>query len=809
MLNFACNRFSKLTITLLLLLLPIFSHGMKMNVNIGYDGQIKNSTWNPVAVTITNDSQDEINGVIQVIDPDQKSVIAPLCSVVISLPPNSVKLYNAYFYSRIYSDKLLVRVIGNRVMQKIVRINTLGDDDYLITSIINSNDKKMSFLSNESVKFQPTYASKVNYSPYQQNPPSSGTLAIAAGAIKPELLSDRPAAYESVDMLILNDTTLASSNPKALDAIGMWVAGGGTLVFTSSANYKNFDNDFCKEMLPVNIIGAASSGNLTSIQKMAAAQAPPSAVIIINSDIKPGGSLIASSAGMPLVVSRKYGAGRVIFIAFDPASSPFNIWNGQIGFWKNLIMSSEGIDKLAISSRGAFKDSYSGYRDYSGTGGILQTISESPNVSTPSFATIGLFLLAYLLVLVPVNYIVLNKKRKLELAWVTTPIIVMIFTFGAYVIGYTMKGGNIQLSEANIIECSADSKYASLFTNAVLFSPARRAYDLDVNDPHSVSQVLSSKKAEMVPVLLGEESKITDVRASMWSSVPFESISGVKLNGILSANLKSNGSSLIGNIKNQTGIDFKDSYVVWMGKVYKTGKLLDKGSASVKMSLVNANKARNQGMYSGGPMDSFGGSIDYVLTLGSTQISQPILIATPKSSTNIFDCTDKVDKSKNYTRYAFRLTYEMGSSFNYPPESIKGNVISHSGDVSFSYDNYGITADYFNKGSSFIASYRIPMQENMSINSINVITNAMANKGLVELFTYNYDVNKWDKLNVNLANKTNGHPSVNSPYESVTIALSNAKAYISGDGEVRLKVLCIKSPNLRMSVGISATGVRK
>ena len=50
-------------------------------------------------------------------------------------------------------------------------------------------------------------------------------------------------------------------------------------------------------------------------------------------------------------------------------------------------------------------------------GGLTSVVSQNPSIKTPSFNTIGLFLLAYILMLVPVNYFVLKKKKRLELAW--------------------------------------------------------------------------------------------------------------------------------------------------------------------------------------------------------------------------------------------------------------------------------------------------------------------------------------------------------------------------------------------------------
>ena len=104
------------------------------------------------------------------------------------------------------------------------------------------------------------------------------------------------------------------------------------------------------------------------------------------------------------------------------------------------------------------------------------------NLQPPNLLLIIIYLLVYLVTLVPVNYFVLKKIDKREMAWITTPIIVLIFTLGAYGIGYATKGHRLVLNQISVVETNGAQHAAEAVSELLIFSPSRTSYDLDLGD---------------------------------------------------------------------------------------------------------------------------------------------------------------------------------------------------------------------------------------------------------------------------------------------------------------------------------------
>ena len=97
----------------------------------------------------------------------------------------------------------------------------------------------------------------------------------------------------------------------------------------------------------------------------------------------------------------------------------------------------------------------------------------APALDAPGADVVGLFLLAYVLILVPINYLVLKRLDKKEWAWVTVPALVVVFAVTTYGVGYAAKGSSVFVNRAAVVETTAGERQAGLYTELGLFSPHR------------------------------------------------------------------------------------------------------------------------------------------------------------------------------------------------------------------------------------------------------------------------------------------------------------------------------------------------
>ncbi|MDO8684619.1 MAG: hypothetical protein Q7N50_14225 [Armatimonadota bacterium] len=769
---------------LILMLLTVLAGpclAVGMDVTVGFDGNVKSLTWSPIAVRLTNRGADTVEGILQVAQKNSDKQL-PRCLAAVSLPPNSTKLYHVYIKFPAYGDKVVVTLSkGWRLMaKKEIPWSAAANEDRLLV-FVGPRSSRFNFLTGETV----TASVKAQ----SLNPgSSSGQGKIVAGSIPAVDLSDRPAAYDGVDAMFMSDFTPSSVSPKVLKALSMWVASGGSLVVSTGAEYRRFQNEFFDELLPVRLTGVAnldlvgSSGNFGP-------RGFPEPVAVAASAVKPGiGQIVASKNGIPVVATRRYGLGQVTFLAFDSRTVPARDWPGQTRFWKTIL--SAPTDAPLVSSTD-FDPNNNQWQGYPQTRAMLaMAIQQSPAVKIPSFNAIMFFLIAYLIFLAPVNYSILKWKKRLELAWVTTPAIVLLFTFGAYAIGYTVKGGRLQITEGSFIEASSNARYARMITNASLFSPARRSYDLSASDPYGIPQALAAGQRDSVPpTMLGEQSVIPDVNVPMWADKTFESISGADLGGVLKTDLVLTGDVLRGEIRNDTNIDLRDCRLVYGNNVENIGGLRKGEAKTIRIQagpggqfIPTGPNPRAGGLRAG--MRDFTDNV-------SRGANSPILLGNTYPGKQIFGLLNGAP-SKSMACYAFRLDYRVGGTFTLNSSAIGGRIISYEG-CSPEEGSKPPKVQFYGQGS-FVAAYQMPSTSQCVVKALTVEKKIGASYGGKQV------------MNISIRKRTGGWERLKG---GARITIQNPSQYVNDNGEVRIKAELTSGSQVEAQVGVSVTGAPK
>lgn len=785
----AAAKWYCITLTILLFAaLAVPSHAVPMKVTGGFDGVAKNGTWTPIAVELENSDSRTVEGVLEIRQGDWS---VPVCTADVEMPANSKKRYHVYARLREYGDVYVNLRSGDRILatQKAsFNFATMAD-----TTVVSVGDRssQLGFMNHEQLGAKSP--------PAPGSPPQSASVFV--GSLPVASLPDRPAAYEGVDVLVISSLPISSASPRALEALSMWVASGGTLVVSTGPDYRSFQNDFFNEMLPVRITGAGQISTTASLQRMGGGAFPSASMAVATSTPKPGiASRVVMESGIPIYAERTYGAGRVVFLAFDHLSSPFKDWNGQVVFWKNII-SSETRGVIVHSKGRSFyqQEQYPPYQMSQHRNNLVGVVQQNPSIKMPQFSTIALFLLGYIVVLVPVNYFILHRLRRRELAWVTTPAIVLIFTVGAYGIGYTMKGGRLQINQASFIEASGNARYAYSVSEASIFSPASRSYDISLSDPYALGQTLGSSDDEAFPTAaIGEHLAIKDLRMAMWSSKTLESTSGVDLGGRLETDLKLVGSKLVGTIRNNTGLDLADCVLMWGDNSVIVDGLHRGGSASVSIESVPTHS-----VYPGEPAwqnapklaDRFRSFVNGAVSMGG----RPMLLAR-SSDRRLVEIVGGRAHTESCAYVAFDLDYDMGNRFAVSPSSIPGKITltDQPNGYGESGTGRGVFLNLF-PGRYAVISYRVPVQPNSVLTSLSIALASSSDGEAApdggpapapvtnEVYKiYDPVSRKWDAVK----------PGSDIP---------NPARYMSASGEVRIKIMAIRS-NFTGYIGISACG---
>jgi hypothetical protein len=117
------------------------------------------------------------------------------------------------------------------------------------------------------------------------------------------------------------------------------------------------------------------------------------------------------------------------------------------------------------------------------TANISDSLDLMPtSVKPPSISAIIMYLIIYILVVSPINYFILKKIDKRELAWKTTPIIAVLFTLIAFSIGLVSKGLSLYINSVSVVHSSTGQKTAEMNTLMSVYSPASKSYKVEIGD---------------------------------------------------------------------------------------------------------------------------------------------------------------------------------------------------------------------------------------------------------------------------------------------------------------------------------------
>ena len=368
-------------------------------------------------------------------------------------------------------------------------------------------------------------------------------------------------AYTAVDAIALADQPLDNLTEDQITALKTYVRNGGLLVVAGGGDLARLKSQFFSELLPITPTGVGSARDLPELaQRYEQPLGSTEAIALTQGALKPGSLALFGGSGkdLPLVSSRPYGAGTVVFTTFDYMDPAVRGWQGAPALWRDLLRSGNG----AVSPRDLLANASTNQnRNFS----MIDALSGKQATSTPGFFIIFVFLSSYLLLLVPVTYFILKKLDKREYAWVTHPILIVGFTFASYVIALGIKGGALTLNRAVVLETQANSDQAAGYGQMTLYSPRRTNYDLTFgtegdakNSYHTIvpDEAYNSDGIDK-SLMVENDASTTTIRnklVPLWDKRSFETPVATDLGGGIEATttMLDNGSTVKVHVTNKT-----------------------------------------------------------------------------------------------------------------------------------------------------------------------------------------------------------------------------------------------------------------
>jgi stage V sporulation protein SpoVS len=507
-------------------------------LKVGYSGFVKAQQWMPVTIDLTNNGQD-VEGTLEVTaanGPAQSGqpIEAVIYQTQLSLPAGATKHLRTYLVEDSAPAVVSVRVVANgRVLA--------------------------------SADSQPSTAATALIGVLSDQPAAlDGFAAVHPGAIAANVVhlsledvGDSAMLLRAFDLLVIDDFATDTLTAAQRTAITDYVQNGGELLLGTGASWRKTLAGVSPAILPVQING-------TTILSTATALGNLSRVEIATGALPAGAHAWLSEGNRPLLVERFVGGGSVTLATFDWNQDPIASWSGASVLLRQILVRtvfSTSSPNLGQGFAGPFGASGTSVTERSSA--LSQALGNLPALDLPSLVVIGLLVLAYVLLVGPINYLALRALHRGALAWVTVPLIAILASAGAFGTGVLTKGRSVQTNQVSIIHLEPGwaSAYQESYTG--ILTPTRGDYNVSVAGAPLLIAPTGSYSGAINPdvIRVGADNSIT-LPAMIAYTLRAFATEGVVTAPQLSATATFANGKLQGTIRNLSSMPFTDAVVL-------------------------------------------------------------------------------------------------------------------------------------------------------------------------------------------------------------------------------------------------------
>jgi len=568
-------------------------------VNAGYQNLARESDWTPVVVTITNNG-DDFRGSLQVAG----DIASTGCfgngscvwqsqtrfsftgrntgaagagtthSQAVNLPHGSTRRFTDWVIAGPEIRASLLGEGGQQVAAAAamgVAVTQTGD---LLLGVVSDRSETLSELSALT---------------------TSAGRSVRVAHLSPSNLPASAIPLLSFDVLLFDGATTDQLSAGQRTALQDYVDDGGGLVLVAGTDARVLSG-IPAALMPATQSGAATLADLPAMARLLGASKGPGPVEVARLTPAAGAHSL-SDGGLPLVVSRQVGTGHVVLLGFDPDADPVASWSGRHSLMLEVLARASPTPIVAQANPfGSF--------GYSGNS-ITSALGTTPALELPSVPIVGLLLLVYVLAVGPGNYLLLRRRRRRELGWLTVPAIVLVFSSVAYAQGLQTKGGAVLANRVNVIRLEPGTSRGFEVSYTGIVAPHRGTYSVGLG-PNSFASTMPDVGYTYPSVAQGSTVVIDGAPSSVelegvtayairaFTTEQYSSLAG----GGFSVHLQPSGQRLSGTVTNLTGQALTDVATVGPGRASMIGKVA--AGSRISIDLAGGSTA-GVPVFKGGP----------------------------------------------------------------------------------------------------------------------------------------------------------------------------------------------------------------
>lgn len=413
-----------------------------LQATAGFDGFCKMTRWIPIRIGVENRGPD-LEATLEVSPHSSYRQVKHIQTL--SLPSVSRKETELYVLAQDLTGEIDIdlRQKSRRVASTVLRVSCLPETDMLF-GVLSRDPTPFSVLK------------------YVAVPAGRSEVAILQASDIP----DRSWALDSLDALVFADVDSGSLTEAQRSALKGWVRDGGQLIVSGGPNWRRTVAGL-EGLLPLTPQGERTASGLSGLNDILHKAEPLSGEVLITyGEVVDGAEVVVEQAGANLLLRRRFGSGQVFFLAADLTLEPLATWNGREAFY-NLLLT-------------LLPDPPPWQRGFVDFSSAAQAAATFPNIPLLSVSLVCGFLLLYVLAIGPINLAVLRTLKRRELAWITIPGLVILFSGLAFLVGASSRGRKPTLNRLAIVRVWPGVERSRVDGVVGLFSPTRKRYDLNI-----------------------------------------------------------------------------------------------------------------------------------------------------------------------------------------------------------------------------------------------------------------------------------------------------------------------------------------
>ena len=529
----------------------VAADGPTIEARILLNGNARIGSWMAIQVHLTNDGP-AVSGELRLAGGSQGQT---RFGTAVDLPTQSDKLYTLYAQPPAFGSELEIVLVSDE--QKVASTKakfSIHDATQLIVAVVAEHPEAI--VGNLRLL------------------PNQNQVTPLVMSISPEDLPDRVEGWNMLDRVVWQDVDADRLTPVQLTSLRGWVATGGRLVIAGGTAGSKSLAAFPDLLLPyrptstTDVPAAALTGILGTIPDSATDLPALSGELI-------DGRALATAGDRVVAAERAYGLGQVTLLGFDPATEWIGASKASDGMWRRLLP--------ARSSGGlVFADDNM----------LVSAVSQLPSLALPPVTGLIVLLGAYILLIGPLNYVVLRRLNRREWAWLTMPLLIVVFTVGAYGFGAALRGNDVIVNEIAIVTGAPGATDGSGQIYVGIFSPSRGRYQVRVPGGALLSAPINDffagqGTATQLDVLQGDPARVRDLAVGFGSLRTIRAETPVTV-PLIQTDLRLENGRLKGTIKNLSNERLEKPAVV-LGGTVATLKDLEPGDEATIDTVVQNN----------------------------------------------------------------------------------------------------------------------------------------------------------------------------------------------------------------------------